>query len=307
MWDGVAWWAKVREEEVTGLPPARRGLGKGLEALIPSGQSTTGLEEAALVDIEPNPRQPRVGFDSESLRELADSIREHGVIQPLIVMLVQPPPDGDRVTPRYRLIAGERRWRAAKMAGLQRVPVVVKEASPQDALQLALVENIQRADLNPLEEGSAYRQLIEEFGLTQEEVATRVGRSRSRVANSLRLLSLPSEVKQALTKGTITEGHARAILGAKSRADQLSVFKIALSRGLSVRQTEEMVRRVNSGPQDNRGARSGSPDTVALETAFRAALGTKVSLARSKRGGRLIIHFYSEEELQRLHDLIVER
>ena len=288
------------------MPPVRRGLGKGLEALIPSGQPTPGLLEVGVEDIVPNPRQPRHALDPDALRELADSIREHGLIQPLVVTRLATQSASSEEDARYQLIAGERRWEAAKMAGLQRVPVVVKEVTPQETLELALVENIQRADLNPLEEAAAYRQLIDEFGLTQEEVASRVGRSRSSVANSLRLLTLPDAVKEALAGNRISEGHARALLGLERDRDRLEALQTVLKRGLSVRQTEELVRRLLSETRESKITRFRAPETVALENAFRNALGTKVNLFRSKKGGKLVIHFYSEEELQRLYNLIVE-
>jgi len=292
------------------MPRTRRGLGKGLGALIPGSEAASGLLEVDIKDIVPNPRQPRHEIDPASVLELADSIREHGLIQPLIVTRTQTqdPATDEPGEPHYQLIAGERRWQAAMMAGLDRVPVVVKEATPQEMLELALVENIQRADLNPLEEAAAYHQLVEEFGLTQEQVATRVGRSRSAVANSLRLLGLPEEIKTPLAEGKISEGHARAILGLEELEKQLLVLQAVLDRGLSVRQTEELVRRVAAIPmEDHTPPRRPRPETTALETAFRSALGTKVNLLRSKKGGKLVIHFYSEEELQRLYDLIVER
>jgi len=289
------------------MPPVRRGLGKGLEALIPSGQPTPGLLEVDVEDIVPNPRQPRHALDPDALRELADSIREHGLIQPLVVTRLATQSASSEEDARYQLIAGERRWEAAKMAGLQRVPVVVKEVTPQETLELALVENIQRADLNPLEEAAAYRQLIDEFGLTQEEVASRVGRSRSSVANSLRLLTLPDAVKEALAENRISEGHARALLGLERDRDRLEALQTVLKRGLSVRQTEELVRRLLSETRESKITRFRAPETVALENAFRNALGTKVNLFRSKKGGKLVIHFYSEEELQRLYNLIVEK
>ena len=291
------------------MPRTRRGLGRGLGALIPGGEAAPGLSEVDVQRIVPNPRQPRGQLDPDSLRELADSIREHGLIQPLIVTRLEPedatPDQG--AEPRYQLIAGERRWQAAQMAGLKRVPVVVKEATPQETLELALVENIQRADLNPLEEASAYQQLVDEFGLTQEQIATRVGRSRSSVANSLRLLGLPEEIKVPLAQGRISEGHARAILGLTDMETQLLVLKAIIQRSLSVRQTEELVRRLSAEKPAKPRAKRPAMETTALETAFRSALGTKVNLVRSKKGGKLVIHFYSEEELQQLYDLIVER
>jgi len=291
------------------VPKARRGLGKGLSALIPGSEAASGLLEIAIKDIVPNPRQPRHEIDPDSLLDLADSIREHGLIQPLIVTRIesQDPMIGQTAGPHYQIIAGERRWQAAMMAGMDRIPVIIKEATPQEMLELALVENIQRADLNPLEEAAAYHQLVEEFGLTQEQVATRVGRSRSTVANSLRLLGLPEKIKIPLAEDKISEGHARALLGLEDLEKQLLVLQAVLDRGLSVRQTEELVRRLAALKAETKPTRRTPPETTALETAFRTALGTKVNLLRSKKGGKLVIHFYSEEELQRLYDVIVER
>jgi ParB family chromosome partitioning protein len=277
----------------------RRGLGKGLEALIPVGEEPAGgVIQAPVPAISPNPMQPRTTFDSQSMAELAASINEHGLIQPLIV--TQQGPE------RYQLIAGERRWQAARMAGLATVPVIVKEATPQQALELALVENIQRADLNPLEEASAYRQLVDEFGLTQEQVADRVGKSRVSVTNTLRLLRLPAEVQQALADGTVREGHARALLALPSPEAQVAALKTVAGKALSVRQTEELVRRLMAEPPPQKPKKPASPETQALEEEFRDTLGTKVNLQRNRKGqGRLTIHFYSEEELQTIYDVIV--
>lgn len=282
----------------------RGGLGKGLEALIPAGLAQPGLRRISTDAIVPNPRQPRSVFDPEALQELADSIREMGLIQPLIVQQVpgsQDAPDG----PRYQLITGERRWRAARLAGLRHVDVIVKEATPQEMLELALVENIQRADLNPLEEAGAYQQLNDEFGLTQERIAERVGRSRASVANAMRLLRLPQEVKDALVTGEITEGHARALLMLSDEDEQLLALHAIVRRHLSVRQAEELVRRLQAAGSDTSRQRTRSPETEALEAEFRESLGTRVDLYRSRRGGRLVIHFYSEEDLQAIYDRIV--
>ena len=277
----------------------RSGLGKGLEALIPVAEEpAAGLTHVPVSTIAPNPMQPRTVLDPDALAELAASIREHGLIQPLIV--TQQGPE------RYQLIAGERRWQAARLAGLPTVPVIVKEATPQQALELALVENIQRADLNPLEEASAFRQLVEEFGLTQEQVADRVGKSRVAVTNIMRLLRLPAEVKQALADGALHEGHARALLALPTPEAQLAALKVVVKRALSVRQTEELVRRLLAEPLPKKLERPASPETEALEEEFRETLGTKVTLYRSRKGqGRLVIHFYSEEELQAIYDVIV--
>lgn len=284
-------------------PQTKRGLGKGLGALIPQSEATPGLRRVSIDAIVPNPRQPRSVFDPEALQELANSIREMGLIQPLIVQ--QLPSDDPTLPPRYQLITGERRWRAARLAGLQHVEVIVKEATPQEMLELALVENIQRADLNPLEEAGAYQQLMDEFGLTQEQVADRVGRSRASVANTLRLLRLPEEIKRALTDGRISEGHARALLMLEDEEEQLLALRMVLKKQLSVRQTEELARRLQSAAQLAAPQRTRSPETEALEREFREALGTKVDLFRSRKGGRLIIHFYSEEDLQTLYERLV--
>jgi len=280
-----------------------RGLGRGLGALIPGAEVPAGLIEVSVRDIAVNPRQPRHEIDAASVRELADSIVEHGLLQPLIVTEKSP---SEATGPRYQLIAGERRWRAAMLAGLRTVPVLVKEASAEETLELALVENIQRADLNPLEEARAYHQLVEEFGLTQEQVAERVGRSRVAVTNSLRLLKLPEHVQAALLTGRISEGHARAILGLSEEESQLRVLRAIEKQALSVRQTEEVVRRLVAGMEASRRATPvPSAESKTLEDHFSRSLGTKVNLFRSKRGGRLVIHFFSEEELQALYDRLV--
>ncbi len=276
----------------------KRGLGKGLGALIPV--SETGPTELPVDAISPNPLQPRQRMAPEALEELAASIREHGLIQPLIVSQTS-----DAEAQRYQLIAGERRLEAAKLAGLAKVAVVIREATPQEMLELALVENIQRADLNPLEQATAYRHLMDDFGLTQEQVAEKVSKSRVAVANSVRLLRLPNDIKISLAQGQITEGHARAVLGLAEPDEQRKLWKAILKRGLNVRQTEETVRRLVAGPRPKRPDTSSSPETRALEDRFREALGTKVQLFRSQRGGRLVIHFYSEEDLQALYDLMV--
>ena len=279
-----------------------RGLGRGLGALIPGAEAPSGLLQVEVSDITVNPRQPRRGVEEEGLRELADSIAEHGLLQPLIVTELE---SAEERGPRYQLVAGERRWRAAMLAGFDSVPVLVKEATPQETLELALVENLQRADLNPLEEASAYQQLIEEFGLTQEQVAERVGRSRVTVTNSLRLLRLPDVVKEALQSGCISEGHGRALLALEQAQLQLRVLREIETRGISVRQTEELVRRLVAGGEHGRPKAEQAPETRALEDRFRRALGTKVNLYRTRRGGRLVVHFYSEEELQAIYELIV--
>jgi ParB family transcriptional regulator, chromosome partitioning protein len=282
----------------------RRGLGRGLDALIQPGSSleqTGQILQIAIDTIEPNPFQPRSTVADHELAGLADSIREHGVIQPLIVA------ESDE-SGRYRLIAGERRWRAASEAGLAVVPAIVRESTPRAMLELALIENIQRADLNVVEEATAYRQLIEEFGTTQADLAARVGKSRSAITNSLRILGAPAEVQAALLAGDITEGHARALLGLQGATEQIAGLRLVLARGLSVRQTEQLVRDRRADPDlEAPPGSTGQPDPVQrrFEDTLQRALGTRVELRRGKRGGRLVIHYYSDEELNGLYERLV--
>lgn len=289
----------------------RQALGRGLDALIPPARADAGVQAIEIERIVPNPRQPRQHFPSESLRELAESIRTHGVLQPLIVSQMR---TGEReVMPRYQLIAGERRWQAARLAGLATVPAVVREASPQELLELALIENIQRADLNPLEEATAYRQLMDDFGLTQEQTAARVGKSRVAVANAVRLLKLPDEARRALSEGLLSEGHARALLRLESLAEQHKLLKHIVEDGWSVRQAETYATGERGVRQATGAARrkvqgARDPHGRQLEEQFRRALGTKVTLVRHRSGGgRLIVEFFSDEELEGIHDAIVGR
>ncbi|HEY75005.1 MAG TPA: ParB/RepB/Spo0J family partition protein [Thermoflexia bacterium] len=278
----------------------RRGLGKGLEALIPMGDEEeggpAGVLEVPVTAIRPNPHQPRARIRDQDLVELAASIEAHGVIQPLIVAR-----EGDG----YRLIAGERRWRAARMAGLPTVPVIVRDVAPHEMLEVALVENLQREDLNPLEEALAYQQLIEEFGLTHEEVARRVGKSRAAVTNTLRLLRAARPVQEALLAGKISEGHARALLALEREEAQVAALKTVLRKGLNVRQTEELVRRLARAEPRRSSAPPRFPELEVLEARLREALGTRVRLAPGKKGGRLIIYYYSQEELESIYERIV--
>jgi ParB family transcriptional regulator, chromosome partitioning protein len=300
------------------MSPQPRGLGRGLGALIPAGPPPApasaaegpigaGIRDVPVDNIMPNPRQPRSVIAPDTLAELTASIRKHGLIQPIIVTHAPPT---EKVA--FQLIAGERRWRAAQMAGLETVPVLVKEATPQQFLELALVENIQRADLSPLEEAAAFQALVAEFGLSQQEVADRVGKSRVAVANILRLLRLPDQIKSLLVEGALSEGHARALLALDDDEAMIRAAEQVVARELTVRQTEELARRlavvdtvraVVSEP-----SATDDPDishTRRLEEAFRGALGTKVSLTRGRRGGKLVIHFYSDEELGSIYEHIV--
>jgi len=281
------------------MAKGKTGLGRGLGALIPSlGPATESVDIERVVA---NPFQPRVAMNIAELEELAESIRQHGVLQPLLVSRV----DTSRDAPTYQIIAGGRRLQAARIAGLTHVPVVVKETTPRQALELALVENIQRADLNPLEEAEAYRRLADEFGLSQGDLGARLGRSRSAVANSLRLLSLSEELKASLAGGEISEGHARALLGLPEEGTRRRLWKEVVRKGLSVRQTEALVRALAGAKKAARRRAVGDPDVLALEERLRAALSTKVSLVKGRRGGHITIHFYSDEELEGIVDRLL--
>jgi len=283
------------------------GLGRGLGALIPSVNDAEGTPsdviEIAVTDIRTNPRQPRLvrGQEALQLEELAASIKEHGVIQPLIVTRTQGP------GAPYTLVAGERRWRAAQLAGLSRVPAIVKEVSSQEMLEIALVENIQRNDLSPLEEAAAFQQLINEFGLTPDAVAERVGKSRVTIYNTLRLLKLPGQAQAALMQGEISEGHARTLLSLSSAVDQLAVLDEIKKHDLNVRQTEELIRRLNSPKTTEKKAQRDQrwQGAKEYESRLREALGTKVALMRSRKGGRIVIEFYSEEEFEAIYEKLV--
>jgi ParB family chromosome partitioning protein len=280
---------------VTSRPERAQGLGRGLASLIPQrtvDQPTT--LEIPITRIRPNPHQPRKRFGAEELASLTGSIREHGVLQPI---LVSETVDG------YQLVAGERRLRAAQAAGLERVPAVIRQLADREQIELALVENLQREDLDPLETAEAYRQLIEEFGFTQDDVAQRVGKARSTVANTLRLLDLAPGVQAAVADGRLTEGHGRA-LGGLAVELQDRVLDSVTGQELSVRQTEELVRRLREPKPEPTGplTRRTDPELERVEEDLRRSLGTKVSLARSRRGGRIVIEYYSDEELGRLYE-----
>ena len=275
-----------------------QGLGRGLAALIPQrSPSTTGSIEIPLSRIRANPRQPRLRMSDEALATLAESIRQHGVIQPILVTETI---DG------YQLVAGERRVRAARIVGLERIPAIVRQLADRQQLELALVENLQREDLDPMEAARAYRQLIDEFAFSQDDLAARVGRARSTVANTLRLLELHQEVQDAIADGRITEGHARA-LGGLPADGQARIVGMVVDEGLSVRQTEELVRRIRE-PREPRGNSAPAPkdaDVERVEEDLRRSLGTKVQLTRTRRGGRIVIDFYGDEELARIYQRLV--
>ena len=276
----------------TDLRRTGSGLGRGLAALIPQRDDHPSSVELPISAISRNPYQPRQAFEQNQLDELAASIGEHGVLQPVLVT---------EIAGGYRLIAGERRLRAAEMAGLERIPALVRSADESAQLSWALIENMQRSDLNPLEEATAFRQLVDEFGLTHDEVAARVGRSRSAVANTLRLLDVAPQVKDALVRGTITEGHARALAGLEEHAQQSSVLILIESRSLSVRQTEELVRRMRVDTPV-KPARERAPDVDRLEQTLRDSLATKVTISTARKGGRITIEYYDEDDLERLYE-----
>jgi len=271
------------------------GLGRGLDALIP-GRDERGVLEIALDRVERNPNQPRTAFDEEQLGELAASIAVHGILQPI---LVRPLADGG-----YQLIAGERRLRAARIAGLETIPAITRDTDDgETSLELALIENIQRENLNAIETALAYRELIDRFGLTHEAVARQVGKSRVAISNSLRLLDLADETRQAIVEGRISEGHGRALAAITIGELQRAVLAVVLERGLSVRQTEELVRRKRE-EQPAHERRALSHDLQDLEAQLRGVLATKVGIVRTRRGGRVVIDFYSDEELDRLYSII---
>lgn len=272
------------------------GLGRGLAALIPAAPAgVSGTREVKVESVRPNPEQPRRSFDPEALQSLADSIAAHGVLQPVVVV-----ESGDG----YTLIAGERRWRASKLLGRETIPAVVRTANEQEQLELALVENIQRSDLNALEEARAYRHLIDEFGLTQERVAASIGRSRPAVANTLRILDTAPQVQQAVADGSISGGHARALASLETHGRQEVLLATVVARSLSVRQTEGLVgaSRENASTNGTTRSRNVDPDVQHMEAQMREALGTKVTIASGRKGGRITITWYDDDDLGRLVD-----
>ena len=286
----------------------RPGLGRGLDALIPGNEdqpgqkpaaSGQGIQQIPIEQIQPNPQQPRSEMNAEALEELAASIREHGIIQPLIVSPAQDPD-------QYILIAGERRLRAAKLAGLTMVPAILRTVSEMEQLELALIENVQRADLTPLETAEAFRQLAENFSLTHEQIAERVGKSRVSVTNTLRLLNLPEQVRRALAEEMISEGHARALLGLPTAQAQKAALGTVLNLGLNVRQTETLVKKLSGERQPSKPKSEPTPEVKELESRLRSFFGTKVNLNNGKKGGSLVIYYYSDEELNTILDKILD-
>jgi len=278
---------------------ARHGLGRGLDSLIPTGKNNEETQKADgqmnLDDITPNPKQPRQNFEEVALAELASSIREHGIIQPLLVS----PNEG-----KYQLIAGERRYRAARIAGLTKAPVIIRTMDEQSKLEVALIENVQRENLNPIESANSYKRLIDEFSLTQEEVAKKVGKARPTIANALRLLSLPSEIKQALINSEITEGHARTLLNINDPEKQLELYREIKSGKITVRQAESK-KKNNKNPSVHDKEIQKDPHFEAAQKRLGEKMGTKVSIKKKKSGGQIIIEYYSFEDLERIYRKLV--
>ncbi|TKJ35110.1 hypothetical protein CEE39_01490 [bacterium (candidate division B38) B3_B38] len=276
----------------------RKALGRGLDALIPKPplEAAFGAREVDVNLLSPNPHQPRLGYSDRGMKELMESIRANGIIEPLVVR----PKEGG-----YQIIVGERRWRAAKKLGLTRVPVVIKDVQEEKLLELALIENLQREDLNPLEEARAYAMLLDKFQLTQEEISRQVGKDRSSVANYLRLLKLPKSVQQEVLAENLTMGHARALLSLDDQETQLRVCQRIKEGRLSVREAERLVKRLKEGIRAKAPVLPPDPFIRAAEERLQRKLGTKVSIRRKGKGGRIEIEYYSEQDLQRLFSLLI--
>lgn len=280
----------------------KRGLGKGLSALIPETieeEEKKDSIELQIKDIHPNQYQPRKEFNQEKLQELAESIEEHGVIQPIVV---SPLNEG------YQIIVGERRWRAATICGLGTIPAVIKDFTQQEIMEIALIENLQREDLNSIEEANAYRQLMDEFSLTQDEVAQRLGKSRSFIANTLRLLSLPKDIQNLIKENKLSAGHGRALLSVKNRSVRENLVKKILEEKLSVRELENMVKdskdNDRKSSQKQKKAAVKSPILIELEESLQKSLGTKVNINNKNKRGKIEIEYYSNEDLERILEII---
>lgn len=281
----------------------KTGLGKGLAALIPDAETEidSGIIELGINEIEPNTDQPRKVFDQEKIKNLAESILKHGVIQPLIVSKF-----GDT----YKIIAGERRWRASRIAGLKKVPVIIKDVSDKDILEMALIENIQREDLNPIEEAEAYERLLNEFNMTQEELSKSVGKSRSAIANSVRLLSLCNYVKEKLISSEISPGHARALITLESGDLQVKAANEIINKNLNVRQTEEYIKKLRNNKEvleaEKINKEDKNEDIDILEEKLRGIFGTKVRLVEKNNKGKIEIEYFSAEDRERIIEMLNE-
>lgn len=280
----------------------KKGLGRGLDALI---SSTNSLEEASNIvsevkinEVEPNIEQPRKAFDQEKLETLAESIKEHGVVQPIIVR---------KEGARFIIIAGERRWRASKLAGLKTIPVIVKDISTKEVMEIALIENLQREDLNPIEEAEAFQKLIDEYEMTQEEVAKVVGKSRAAIANSVRLLNLTNEIKEMLLEGQITSGHARTLITVTDKERQKEIAKQIIEKNLNVRDTEKLAAREEKKPNlKQKSILKNDIEILDLEEKLRIAYGTKINLVRGKNKGKIIFEYYSNDEFDRIIEILTK-
>ena len=280
----------------------KKGLGRGLDALI---SSTNSLEEASNIvsevkinEVEPNIEQPRKAFDQEKLETLAESIKEHGVVQPIIVR---------KEGARFIIIAGERRWRASKLAGLKTIPVIVKDISTKEVMEIALIENLQREDLNPIEEAEAFQKLIDEYEMTQEEVAKVVGKSRAAIANSVRLLNLTNEIKEMLLEGQITSGHARTLITVTDKERQKEIAKQIIEKNLNVRDTEKLAAREEKKPNlKQKSILKNDIEILDLEEKLRIAYGTKINLVRGKNKGKIIFEYYSNDEFDRIIEMLTK-
>ena len=276
---------------------SKRGLGKGLGALIPEGEESdrNSIVEIKITDIEANDRQPRKAFNDETLVDLSESIKEHGVVQPIIVR---------KLGSSYQIIAGERRWRAARLAGKKTIPAIVKECSNLEVMELALIENLQREDLNSIEEATAYKSLIEEYNMTQEEISKKIGKSRPAIANSLRLLQLPQEIKNMIAEGKISQGHARALLSISGEKKQIDMAEKIIAQQLNVRQIEKLAKDTKQKKKKEVLPDAYQIEINQLEERLRAALGTKVTIHHKKNKGSIEIEYYSDEEFDRIFDLL---
>ena len=275
---------------------AKKALGRGLSALINTEESREeNLTELKINEIEPNINQPRKNFDDEKLIQLAESIKQHGIVQPIVVK---------KEKDTYKIVAGERRWRAARIAGLKTVPVIIKDLTDKQLMEIALIENLQREDLNPIEEAEAYENLIKEYNMTQEEISKIVGKSRSAIANSIRLLGLVDEVRDFLINGEISSGHARALLAIENGELQIKAAKEVIKRGLNVRETESLVKRYLK-EKSEKTAKVKSEELIEIEERFKDIFGTKVKISPNNKKGKIMIEYYSSDELERIIELIM--
>ena len=297
---------------------SKKGLGKGLDSLIPMGSeienitkpvkkaknepktNENGVIELKVNQIEPNREQPRKNFDEDALQELADSIKKHGIIQPLVVQ---------KKGEYYEIIAGERRWRAAKIAGLKHIPVVIKDYSEQEMVEIALIENIQRQDLNPIEEAMAFKQLMQEYDLKQDELAERVSKSRTAVTNSMRLLKLPQKIMEMVINNELSSGHARTLLSIEDEDLQIKVAELVILKQMSVRETENYVKKLQNNKNKSKDTKNTDNDFVYrdIENRIKEIVGTKVKVNHKNNGkGKIEIEFYSDDELERIYDLFLK-